>query len=546
MPFLPQEDDQEQSNINVLGQNQNQGQGTEASTSSLPVSTPSSFAQQAAGQQEGRKGRKVDTGSFTNFQDYIKANQSAVPRLGQAVQQSYNKDLAQTQKQAAQKSEQFQRDLQESLSRQQGSQNFATSQLQQAQSGMQLNPQDVQRYRDIATGAESYAPANLNIAPQFNEAQRLQNQARQAQSEQGRVNLLQQTFGGLGNNYTRGQSTLDSLLLGANDAARNQLLQNTQQGAGQLVGSLRDAKELAAKNLAGLYNDQSTFRQGLLDQLSQSRTGLDQDLQNRLTGQQQSLRDERQAFEDLVESGRMDENLDLLRKYIPQEQLDVISGGLQANTARLQDDISRMLAPNSGSLELLANALNEARTGTTPASQLSDVISRLETYANTAPTQAYSPVSDLLNRLNRGTNVNALELFNAMNRTGGTGISTSLTPEQVAQRDTMLRDIFNRGVGQLQERERTPAEVLNDFVNLQRQEGRTDLENLYRQILPEDVKLSDITTQKDVDIQQALAALAGENVIPLQAAQNPLDTSASFDLAQALKLLDPYYNTILR
>jgi hypothetical protein len=82
---------------------------------------------------------------------------------------------------------------------------------------------------------------DVNLAQQQAKAQALQQMAQGANTEQGRMNLLKNTFGNQGGTqYTRGLSGLDQLVVSGDQAAREQMIQGTQAQTNQLQQQIQE------------------------------------------------------------------------------------------------------------------------------------------------------------------------------------------------------------------------------------------------------------------------------------------------------------------
>ena len=126
------------------------------------------------------------------------------------------------------------------------------------------NPRDeeYQRFRDLAEGRTQFRDVrDLDIGSQRMQADNLSRLADRVGIDEGRLELLQRTFGNQGNQYTRGQSSLDNLMFAGSEEGR-QALQDTVQGQSQNVRDL----------LTGTEQEVAARRQAL-DQMNRNLSG---------------------------------------------------------------------------------------------------------------------------------------------------------------------------------------------------------------------------------------------------------------------------------
>lgn len=172
-----------------------------------------------------------------------------------------------------------------------------------------LRQEDVSRFRQLATGQEKFQDVqNMNLAQQQVAARRLQQQAAQAGTEQGRRGLLKQAFGEGGRQYTRGQQGLDELIVSGSAEAREQLAQQTQQAAEAAKAGIRQAQIGEARDIAGLQQAGEQFQRGLQEQATEGAKNIVTEANAALAAAQEARKAQLEKF-GAVESGlqaRMD------------------------------------------------------------------------------------------------------------------------------------------------------------------------------------------------------------------------------------------------
>jgi len=175
--------------------------------------------------------------------------------------------------------------------------------------------------------------ADLNLAQQQAKIQALQSMAQGANTEQGRMNLLKSTFGNQGaNQYTRGLSGLDQLVVSGDQSAREQLIQGTQ---GQVQGLSQDVQGIQQDvNTQRMAQEQALrgFGSNIQEQINQGLTGIDTDIdtayQTELERRQALFNPEsqeyKQAMQGIQQSLTERQNMlgsgyaDLLESLLPQ------------------------------------------------------------------------------------------------------------------------------------------------------------------------------------------------------------------------------------
>jgi len=277
MAFLNQDEEQ---------QNQNESQTPSLNPSTQGSAggvTPAVAPQNPSNQPKG-------SGRFTNIQKYIGANQGAGSRLAggidKKIQGQINPELDKTNQNMSsirQGIQAGQNTLNEG--------NQIKSQVQDANfdaTGYAQDQGNVDKFTQFRTGA------GLDEAALRQQAQAAQQQALAAQqktqelgqqfgTEQGRQQLLKQTFSP-GRNYSIGQQRLDNLFLQQASPEIKNIQGNINQANAQL-GSLNTQFGTEAKTIEDLINQESGITSGI-----QSGIGArEQDLLNAVSGKQEAV-----------------------------------------------------------------------------------------------------------------------------------------------------------------------------------------------------------------------------------------------------------------
>jgi hypothetical protein len=243
---------------------------------------------------------------FTDIRKYMKANQGQAQKMGQAATQKFGQQTGAIGQQLQKKQSELQDRIAKNRARAQSAQQFATQQIQQAgqQMPVQQQPQqpqpagapapeqqapqfqapteqDAARFQALQSGQERFDQVQpLDISKQAVRARTLQNIAENVGRGQGRLNLLKQTFGGQ-NRYTRGQQSLDAMLLAGDEQARADLTQDVAQLGQQLGEDVTGARRQARMDVGALQQEQKTLQEGIGKQLEEAFTGVREDVTGR-------------------------------------------------------------------------------------------------------------------------------------------------------------------------------------------------------------------------------------------------------------------------
>lgn len=262
------------------------------------------------------------SGRIQNLQKYIQANKNV--NYGQQLTGAVQEKVGQLGQQVGQAKNTLQQRAAGDLARVRGRENF----LQQAVADPTKFVQNQQQFDDftkLRTG--DIGTYNVqNIQDIMNQQQKVADFGNLGKTEQGRQQMFRNVYGG--QNYTKGQSALDNLLL------RGSQLRDLQKGtagaveaAGQEITGLQGAEtELNKELVEGRKAAQEAIQAGLLGEQG-AIPGFIKDLEGRtkaardtLRGQQESLSSKLQRGADLSES-----DLKELEFATPQEQDQFLS-----------------------------------------------------------------------------------------------------------------------------------------------------------------------------------------------------------------------------
>jgi len=208
----------------------------------------------------------TSSGRFTNLQNYLKANQPG--QFGQNLSSKVQQKAEDVTSKIDKERQEFQQKTQQSLQPFQGSEQFVQSALQDPTKFVQQDQQGLQRFDTIRSGVYQ-GPKELQNAGQLQaQTQNVQNLSKLGATEGGRFNLLRTMFNKP--TYTRGQQTLDNLILQGGPTQGLQSLRRISAEAGRdlstatqqalaegqkATGEVGQAADLLRKSLTGSETD---------------------------------------------------------------------------------------------------------------------------------------------------------------------------------------------------------------------------------------------------------------------------------------------------
>jgi len=278
---------------NMSSNEQNQGSGGSNESGSMIEASPQGGSQgQSQSSSGGSKsqGGKGSSGMFTNIRKYIDANKPQASKMAGAAAKTTEKEASQIGNQVAQQENKLQVQLEKNKQGLNQAKDFAQGQIDNAVSGgNDLSQENIDRFRNLATGQESFNDVQeMNLAKQQLAAKRLEQQGMKAGTEQGRQDLLKSTFGQGDRAYTRGQQGLDALIVGGDADARTQLQNQVQQAASQANQGIQTAAQNQATSIQDLQQQNQNFAQGLQDQTSGAATKFIEDADTAMLAAQEA------------------------------------------------------------------------------------------------------------------------------------------------------------------------------------------------------------------------------------------------------------------
>ena len=529
-------------------------ENTPQQTASQPMAAPQAESQ-PKGTSSGRTAPKASSGMFNNINKYIEKNKPQAQEMATAVSQDFGKKAQEIQQNAAQKQQAQQQGLQANQQTLDTNRQFAENQVNQIMNPTQApqsledvealqpvvyNPsqQDADRFQDLMRGKIEGVNQvqDLNLAQQNIRAEALQQLADTAETEQGRRNMLGETFRKQGE-YTRGMSGLDNLITSGNEQAREGLIQSVQDQAGNLTsglssmqteaGQAKMAQDLAISNFGTDVSNLSGDQRNMLDQ--QMKDALAAELAGRatLTGD----------FEAASESA--DSYIANMLSQIQGTAYGDTVGGL--TEAAYQDAVSKGIRDKDArgtNLEAFANAVKQGEDvsklgtyirvpGATKKTGYNQYTTGPDTYGNvqTGWHKNRTAIASLLGQLNNKFAGN--ELYDVKeSRTYGTNDDRGKkTYSNLANSQSFYEDQYkNLGSGE---------DVVNKAITSEAGQGFDDY------LAGKGLDQYDVAEQGDVDRYNALQRLiGGEDVIDEGRRQTDF---AKQDSIQAL--LDKYKNS---
>lgn len=287
-----------------------------ANVGSTGSTIQSQTSEDMSGPQTGtvnKKAPKASSGMFTNIQKYVEKNKPQAQKIAGAVTQDVGKQAEQIRQAAAEKQAQQQQTIQANQNLINQNQDWANQQVQnimnpglqaQAPETSQLRtggivqatqlPQvqapsveDASRFQQLMSGNIQglQSVQDLNLAQQQNRASALAQLAGDAGTEEGRRNLLGQTFRKQGD-YTRGMSGLDQLITSGDQAAREALVAGTAEQAQGLQSQLGDISAQARQDLAGQQEAIRNLSGDITSLATDPLTGIQTDIQSQIEAEQ--------------------------------------------------------------------------------------------------------------------------------------------------------------------------------------------------------------------------------------------------------------------
>lgn len=297
------------------------------------VSTPGAPTAQTMGSSTGKPS---SSGSWTNLQSYLDANQDQAGQLGSQVTGAVSSQADKAQNDITNASNDFQGQVdQNTVNQDQPSVDRAIADAQNAKAGGTYDPNELAAFQK-QYGANYSGPTDFTQSAGYGQTQGDVNQAldslNSVKSEAGRNVLLQNQFGANGG-YSPGEKSLDQLLLEGsptNQAAFSGL-QDQWSGLGTALSGATDTGNQYAQTAA---QTSAATAKAAQDALTKANTDWQGGLNSQLSTAQQSYQSENDAIKAALTAGTL-----------THDQL--AATGLQGGMTTMGLDLSKYLSPGT-------------------------------------------------------------------------------------------------------------------------------------------------------------------------------------------------------
>ena len=268
-----------------------EGSQNTAPTGSTIQSQPSESPSGPQSSTINKKAPKASSGMFTNIQKYVDKNKPQAQRIAGAVTQDVGKQAEQIRQAAQEKQQQQQQTLQANQNLIQQNQDWAQQQVQGIMGGettpQQPSQEDISKFQNLMQGNVQgiQQVGDLNLAQQQNRASALARLAEGAGTEQGRRNLLGETFRKQGD-YTQGMSGLDQLITSGDKTARESLVTGIGEQAQGLQSQLGDISTQARQGLASQQQALKGLGGEITSLGTEAASGIKSDIQSKVDQEQ--------------------------------------------------------------------------------------------------------------------------------------------------------------------------------------------------------------------------------------------------------------------
>jgi len=379
MAYIPKEDDNEESGMDILApqsnatqqNNQPQAQNQDLNVSGAQSATVGNTNTQTAPKAPSGASKKASSGMFTNIQKYINQNKAGAQNMSQNIQKNTGMQNQNVQNAISKQKNDFMSRVESNRNRIQGAQNFGQQTIQQAQI-QESTPMLQQQQSDTQ---QRYDQFNPNLTDQTaNINQNKQNQATEQiaydQSQQA-YNQAQQNFNQQAQNF--GQQLNQPVQSG------EQMTYNRFQEGVRVTPTYFDNEQVQQ----GLASGDQNMIQAVDQSLQQDQTRVNQineqlqlgtgnpgliDELNTLTGRLDSFQQYRQSLnaqqeaqgQNQTQRGKLDQLQDEYNRAQEQQRLFQNKNQLQTEMAAIQEKI------DNASQELTQDDIqrfNDLRTG---------------------------------------------------------------------------------------------------------------------------------------------------------------------------------------
>ena len=290
MPFIYNNEDE---------QKKNQGQN-----GSTNISGPQSVINQPAQSVSAPKPVQR-SGSWTNLNAYLDANKEQATSMGSTIADKISNQGTTTRGNINSATEDFNLRVNDGtiqgLDEANQDVNSIVGKARTSNSTSQINDDDVNRFKTIATAAYS-GPNSLSESDRYQDAQKSFDKAQQykqdAYSDAGRYNLLQETYNRP--TYSQGQKSLDNLFIQGNQQAKTNI-KNSADSLADLQGMWSTANQDAATLSSQRASDINAARKYAQDTLSSNRNARSSEVDAGLSDIQSKWSDEYDAMNQVLD-----------------------------------------------------------------------------------------------------------------------------------------------------------------------------------------------------------------------------------------------------
>lgn len=199
-----------------------------SSDSGQPLDSGASAVEAQQTQTTNKAAPKASSGMFTNIQKYVEKNRPQAQAMGKAVKEDVENKAGDIRSAVEGAQKRLGEDIQRAEQARTGAEQFAKEQIQSiiqpTQQAQAPTEENRAKYQELLGGEIGgyIAPQAQDLSQQILDAKQLAQQTQKASTEQGRQNLLKETFKKQGD-YTRGMSGLDQLIMAGDPAAMQQI-----------------------------------------------------------------------------------------------------------------------------------------------------------------------------------------------------------------------------------------------------------------------------------------------------------------------------------
>lgn len=477
-----------------------QSQGISADQGAQGSST---FQSQSTGstQAKSTKQPSASSGMFKNIQKYVEKNKPQAQKMATAATGDFSKKAAEIQKNTEAKAAQQAQGMEANTKAMEDQRKFAQGQIDQAmgvkeapapmENGPTQEDQD-KKFQGLMAGKIGGVNQvqDLNLSQQKSKADALQRLAKGTESEQGRRNLLKETFQKQGK-YTQGMSGLDNLITSGDRAARESIIKGTDAKS----RALQDMMRSTAQDSRGLLSDQQArigaFGGEIGGMAQDAITAQDKVIQDALKVQQDRLGEGQQDFIKSLETG---EGLtaESLEKYLGEES--IVKKAEKAESDR-QSFMNAMSQSGKDPVALRDYLLSNENN---PFVQ--DLLSQVQSSSK----YASEPGSEELN------------LYGLSNYlTGATETSEGMGHYSGSSLDKPSTIVDRTRASELHDLMQSADPITKDYITQQminQAQGGKDLSNIYTATDPSSITASSSVDPKQLQKLNALAKLSGKEM----------------------------------